>query len=171
MFSVTAVYFCSPMRHTNNLGTAAGNHWQRCLSHDKDHRVQVDINCHYSDQIKLSKEWLGIPGFNSLAKSLRAAASISPGVQWTELIGFPDIETGELFQPEVDVGFWVLGENCKHFPVCCWCTLNALEDCFITNFSFTPSSHLTSLLLPIQVEFSVKLMYFCQHTQRRQSKQ
>lgn len=60
----------------------------------------------------------------------------------------------------------MLGDNNKPFRFSC--SVN-IEFFFIPTF-FSSLSHITSLVLPVEVKFPVKFMSFCQHAQRRQSK-
>lgn len=152
LFSLTAVYFCLPTKRKKNnnkqnkqktktleLQLEIGEGGNPCKTKriTCKHTLMIIV----SDQTKFSKEWLGIPVFNSLAKSSRAAVSLSPGIQWMKLLDFPDIEIGELsawggcgdFRGEI-------------FPVCCWYTLCMLKVFFIPTFFSTPSSQISSLL-------------------------
>lgn len=70
-----------------------------------------------------------------------------------KILGFPDVDIREL-KPEV--GVWMLEENHKPLPFCCPVTIKIL---FIPTF-FPSPSHITSILLPIEVKFPVKFMSF-----------
>lgn len=72
------------------------------------------------------------------------------------MLDFPDIDTGEL-QPEGVWGCQMLKENHKHLPFCWSVTIEIL---FIPTF-FSSPSHITLMLLIIEVKFPVKFMSFC----------